>query len=185
MIRHTLFFFLDLYFFYFHKNYLRLVGKHCDIDYARVVVKRYFSDFHLFLPPPVIQTVIKLSELIIKEIFHIRNKETSNKSVERSFTFFFFCEKHLRVYFAKSRPIVLRSKWHVSTHGGPLKMMFMSSEEIKIAKSFAISIQNSWRPLMAMVFWGEHTYVWKQFIKLASTSYYEIEKQWRINFETW
>lgn len=50
MIRHTLFFFLDLYFFYFHKNYLRLVGKHCDIDYARVVVKRYFSDFHLFYP---------------------------------------------------------------------------------------------------------------------------------------
>lgn len=92
MIRHTLFFFLDLYFFYFHKNYLRLVGKHCDIDYARVVVKRYFSDFHLFLPPPVIQAVIKLSELIIKEIFHIRNKETSNKSVERSFTFFFFAK---------------------------------------------------------------------------------------------
>ena len=99
--------------------------------------------------------------------------------------FFFFCEKHLRVYFAKSRPIVLRSKWHVPTHGGTLKMMFMSSEEIKIAKSFAISIPNSWRPLMTMVFWGEHTYVWKQFIKLASTSYYEIEKQWRINFETW
>ena len=176
MIRHTLFFFLDLYFFLFSQELLKASRKALRHWLCQGCGETLFFRFPSFLPPPAIQAVIKLSELIIKEIFHIRNKETSNKSVERSFTFFFFCEKHLRVYFAKSRPIVLRSKWHVSTHGGPLKMMFMSSEEIKIAKSFAISIRNSWRPLMAMVFWGEHTYVWKQFIKLASTSYYEIEK---------
>lgn len=118
------FYHLKWFFLIFWKNGLKLMATYCEIDYALFwleVMPIFFisSYFWLWLSCHRQDRNFRINQLNTVFLFLLRST--------------FEC----LLLQISSYCAVIR-KWHVPTRGGPFKMVFTSSEEIKIAKLRAV-----------------------------------------------